>query len=225
MNAENKPHFCYNELIITEMYPTMFDSFEVMNDFEKGYLHPAFKPTRIIFYRGCDKLDANNGDKLFNDYDFLCKWVGDWRDGYDSFAYIEKDGLYRFSIDADNGILEWQGKPLEFELKGGMFYMFTNYSSAGDRRIMGNTIPSLRYIVEFAPEDEELYKMRILEMLKKRQEKLNAALDKLGDVATEYTNMLEKTSEDIFDLEVNGRIREDVEKELPIPTKLEFDLK
>ena len=90
---------------------------------------------------------------------------------------------------------------------------------------MGNTIPSLRYLVEFAPEDEELYKMRILEMLKKRQEKLNAALDRLGDVATEYTNMLEKTSEDIFDLEVNGRIREDVEKELPIPTKLEFDLK
>lgn len=225
MNAENKPHFCYNEMIRTEMYPTMFDSFEVFNDFEKGYLHPALKPTRIIFYRGCDKLDANNGDKLFNDYDFLCKWVGDWRDGYDSFAYIEKDGLYRFSIDADNDILEWQGKPLEFELKGGMFYMFTNYSSAGDRRIMGYTIPSLRYIVEFAPEDEELYKMRILEMLKKRQEKLNAALDKLGDVATEYTNMLEKTSEDIFDLEVNGRIREDVEKELPIPTKLEFDLK
>lgn len=225
MNAENKPHFCYNEMIRTEMYPTMFDSFEVANDFEKGYLHPALKPTRIIFYRGCNKLDTNIGEKLFNDYDFLCKWVGDWRDGYDSFAYIEKDGLYRFSIDTDNDILEWQGKPLEFKLKGGMFYMFTNYSSVGDRRIMGKTIPSLRYIVEFAPEDVELYKMRILEMLKKRQEKLDAALDRLGDVATEYTNMLEKTSEDIFDLEVNGRIREDIEKELPIPTKLEFDLK
>ena len=79
--------------------------------------------------------------------------------------------------------------------------------------------------MEFAPEDEESYKMRILEMLKKRQEKLDAALDRLGDVATKYTNMLEKTLEDIFDLEVNDRIREDIEKELPIPTKLEFDLK
>ena len=225
MDNKNKPHFCYNELIRTEMYPTMFDSFEVMNDFEKGYLRPALKPTRIIFYRGCDKLDINNGDKLFNDYDFLCKWVGDWRDGYDSFAYIEKDGLYRFSIDTDNGILEWQGKPLEFELKGGMFYMFTNYSSAGDRRIMGGTIPSLRYLVEFAPEDEESYKMRILEMLKKRLEKLEAVLDRLNDVENQYSDMLEKTLEDIFDLEVNGKIREDIEKELPIPTKLEFDLK
>ena len=224
MDNKNKPHFCYNEEIRTK-YSTMFDIFEVMYDFEKGYLRPAFKPTRIIFYRGCDKLDTNNGDKLFNDYDFLCNWIGDWRDGNDNFVYIEKDGLYRFSKDADNGVFEWQGKPLEFELKGGMFYMFTDYNSAGDRRIMGKTIPSLRYLVEFAPEDEESYKMRILEMLKKRQEKLDAALDILGDVATKYTNMLEKTLEDIFDLEVNGRIREDIEKELPIPTKLEFDLK
>lgn len=225
MDTKNKPHFCYNEKIRTEEYPTMFDSFEVIDDFEKGYLRPTLKPTRIIFYRGCDKLDTNNGDKLFNDYDFLCNWVGDWRDGYDSFAYIEKDGLYRFSIDTDNGILEWQGKPLEFELKGGMFYMFTNYNSAGDMRIMGKTIPSLRYLVEFAPEDEESYKTRILEMLKKRQEKLGAVLDRLNDVENQYSNMLEKTLKDIFDLEVNGRIHEGVEKELPLPTKLEFDLK
>lgn len=226
-----KVRFCYSEEIRTKSeYANMFDTHVIMDECisinkDGKYLHPCLKPTRILFYRGFDKIDTNIGDKLFNDYDFLCKWVGDWRENSDSFAYIEKDGLYRFSKDVDNDILEWQGKPLEFELKSGMFYMFDDYNTAGDRRVMGNTVPQLRYLIEFAPEDDESYKERILEMLKQRQEKLWCALDKLGDIATEYTNMMEKTSEDIFDLEMNGRVRDGVESELPIPTKIEFDLK